>query len=84
MLRRSVMFALALCALVALAGCGANRLAGPQLDSARGSLAGTLGDHPRTDDNPGGSPGADPVVAAPGSTSDTLRTGGDGGRPRSD
>jgi hypothetical protein len=90
MLRRSLLFALALSALVSLAGCGANRLTGPQLGDVHRTGAGTMGDHPRTDDPPGGTPGVDPVVAAPSSSADTLRTGdgggddGGGGRPRTD
>jgi hypothetical protein len=86
MLRRSLLFALALCALVSLAGCGADRLTGPQVGDARDSHAGTLGDHPRTDDYPGGGPGADPVIEAPVEAYDTLRTGddGDSGRARTD
>ena len=87
MLRRSLLCALAFCAVVSLAGCGVDRLTGPNVGNDRGTLAGTLGDHPRTDDDPnGGIPGADPVVEAPGVASDTLRTGddGDGGRPRTD
>ena len=89
MLRHSILFAIALCAVVSLAGCGANRLTGPQLGDAHQPAAGALGDHPRTDDPPGGTPGIDPVVAAPGSSADSLRTGdgggdGGGGRPRTD
>ena len=82
MLRRSVLCALALVALFALESCGVNRLAGPQVGDARGPAAGSLGDHPREDGGGGGLPGMDPTFESPGSSADTLRTGGDDGNGR--
>jgi hypothetical protein len=79
MLRRSLLCALALCALVSLESCGANRLAGPQVGGSRGDVAGSLGDHPRTDPGNPDDPMVGPVTQAPEAASDSLRTGGGGG-----
>jgi len=78
MLNRLGWYALALGALFALQGCGAARIAGPDIRDARAALVQPLGDHPRTDD--GGNP---PPVVEPdqvGSAADTLRAGEDDSR----
>jgi hypothetical protein len=80
MLRRSLLCALALCALVSLESCGANRLAGPPVADARGGVAGSLGDRPRTDPGNPDDPMVGPVTQAPEAASDSLRAGGGGDR----
>lgn len=71
MFRRLMLVALALCALVALAGCGANRLMGPVDTAAVHGEQGSFSDRPREDDPR--DPGADPVYM-PTAEGDTLRT----------
>ena len=78
MLRRLMLCALALCALIALASCGLDRITGPQVVDARGSVAAPMDE--RTDDGGGGGGGGiDPTVEG-GSAADTLRAGDDSSR----
>jgi hypothetical protein len=79
MLRRLMLCALALCALAVLAGCVADRIAGPQVTEARRTAGQDFGDHPRTDD-PRGEPGLDPTGGELGGAADSLRTAEDAGR----
>lgn len=77
-MRRLIGFAVALLALVALSGCGIERLTGPQVDVS--SLNRTDGTYsPRRDDDPKDPPPVD-AGGSIGSASDSLRAGDDGAR----
>ena len=85
MLRRLMLVSLALCALAALAGCGVNRIAGPQVNpearSAARRPARPLGadpnSHPREGDNGEPTFGGEPPTYAPAAGADSLSAGDD-------
>ena len=64
MLRRLMLAALALCAFLALEGCGASRLTGPSVANDK---------TPVVEKQPAG----DPIPPTPGRTDDGLRRTGD-------
>lgn len=74
-MRRLIGFAVALLALVALSGCGIERLTGPQVDVA--SVNRTGGTYsPVREDDPKDPPPVDPGGSI-GTATDSLRTGAD-------
>ena len=77
-MRRLIGFAVALLALVALSGCGIERLTGPQVDAASLNRTGSTY-APSRDDDPKDPPPVDGGGSI-GSASDSLRTGDDGAR----
>ena len=74
MRRQMMRSALALFALLALSGCGVERLTGPQVDVGTGGRSGGMFS-PRREDDPKDLP-ADPGGVI-GSAADTLRAGED-------
>ncbi len=68
---QDIRFALALVALLALSGCGVERLTGPQVDvTSLDRAAGRL--EPRRDDDPRDPPPADPASGPIGTAADSL------------
>ena len=74
-MRRHMRCAIALLALVALSGCGIERLTGPQVDLGTSDRTGSRFEPVREDD-PKDPPPVDPGGAIETAT-DTLRAGGD-------
>ena len=75
MLRRLMLSALALCALLALAGCGTNRLMGPAVDIGKAPV-GAAGVGERDGDGTDNGGLTDPQ-GAPAAASDSLYWGGE-------
>ena len=85
MLNRLVLVVVALVALCGLAGCGANRLMGPDTDLARARQAGGLtardGDGSDPFTGGGGAPGSVGIIGKPGVVRVPVAGDGSGDEP---